>query len=179
MAEKTNPGTADPVFWDTSHWMDLAVKDAQDKSQFVKTFLSRTNSFNEMFGHGRGFEEFITTKDTHNLEGVYPKNYSVTRFSSSALSSLISVYQGYKAFITTFIEYRETESDVDQMKYRIRGSDYALSLCFMLDLLKPIKLAMEKVQAVSSNVWTAIEAFEEVTTHLNSINDALKEVTEV
>ena len=43
------------------------------------------------------------------------------------------------------------------MKYQIRGSDFAIQLCLLLDVFIRIKQIMARVQSVSMNLWNTVE----------------------
>ena len=79
------------------------------------------------------------------------------RFCSSAIGVLESLYKAYHGYVKTYIETRETEDDCDMMKYKVRGSDFALQLCLFLDLFDDFKAVMEKMQNLQSNIWLPVD----------------------
>ena len=80
------------------------------------------------------------------------------RFASSAFLVFESIYKSYKTLILTYEQYRQSVNDDDEIVYKVRGWDYALTLVFFLDILKPIKYLMIEVQDVSTQIWTSIDA---------------------
>jgi len=65
------------------------------------------------------------------------------------------------------------------MKYRIRGSDFAIELVLILDIMDPIIVIMERAQAVSANCWSRITDVQDLLAHLNEMESALKKVDAV
>ena len=43
------------------------------------------------------------------------------------------------------------------MKYKVRGSDFALQLCIFLDIFDDFKAVMEKMQNLQSNIWLRVD----------------------
>ena len=62
------------------------------------------------------------------------------------------------------------------MKYKVRGSDFALQLVLILDLFRGVKEVMEKVQGVQNNVWNTIELVEALLQDLDEKRLALMDV---
>ena len=71
---------------------------------------------------------------------------------------------------------KQTDDDVDQMKYKVRESDFALQLVLILDLFRGVKEVMEKVQGVQNNVWNTIELVEALLQDLDEKRLALMDV---
>ncbi|XP_018017477.1 uncharacterized protein LOC108674085 [Hyalella azteca] len=168
-----------PVIWDGAHWLDLCIKTTKDKSsssKFFKKFLDRANSFNDMFHSGRGYDEYKAVKEKTNAQGVRLSGYSVTRFSSSAFDSLKGLYSSYKALILTYEENRETESDTDEMKFKIRGWDFALELCLMLDIFQPIVSVMVLSQRVGQQIWSITAWIEDLIQLLKTMENDLRKL---
>lgn len=75
-----DPDVEYPVIWDVAHWMDLAIKKSRDKNKPFLLFLKRINAFSEMFGRGRGKDEFLAMQVSLQVKATAVSNFSVTRF---------------------------------------------------------------------------------------------------
>ena len=95
------------------------------------------------------------------------------RFASSAIVSLLSILKSYKSLVTAYIANRQSEDEEDPVKYAIRGWDYALELCLIIDLMQPITKVMCQVQKVNHNVWQAKSWIEQMIAHTEEALAAL------
>ena len=72
--------------------------------------------------------------------------------------------------IKTFIQNREDADDeCEETKYQVRGQDYAIDLCGMIDVMKPAVTLMVKSQALSVPPWKIVAWFPRVTALLSKI----------
>ena len=71
-----------------------------------------------------------------------------------------------------------TDSDVDMMKYKIRGKDFVIQLLLILGILQPITNVMIKAQSVSLMVWEIPKLAGVLQEHLQKQADDLEQLKE-
>eukprot|EP00794_Sanderia_malayensis_P021154 gene21154-23234_t len=170
----------DPYFllpWDVSHWMDLAMvelREHSDSSGFMKLLIKRSNRLHTMFGRGRGHAEYKGLAKILGLKALETVTYATTRFTSSSFEQWHKIYISYPALIAAFAQYREDGDDeCEETKYQVRGQDYAIDLCGMIDIMKPGVTLMIKCQALSIPPWKIVAWFPKVMTTISMIEDEL------
>jgi hypothetical protein len=98
-----------------------------------------------MFGSGRGHAEYKGFSKIHELKALETVTYATTRFSSSAFEQWEKIYKSYPGLIQAYIKNREDQDDeCEETKYQVRGQDYAIDLCGIIDILKPAVTLMTK-----------------------------------
>ena len=145
------------VPWNLGHWMNLAVVEVRDKSdcELLTRFIKRSDKFHTMFGRGRGHDEYFGVAEDGGLKTYEAQVYATTRFTSSAFSQFRTIYKGYEGYVTVYTEMRETEDDCEQMKYMVKGRDYCLDLCGIIDVFAPVVNMMTKGQSLSHLLWAS------------------------
>ena len=173
----------DPYFllpWDVSHWMDLAMvelREHSESSEFIKMLIKRSNRMHTMFGRGRGHAEYKGFAKILGLKALETVTYATTRFTSSSFEQWEKIYASYEAMVKSFIQNREDEDDeCEETKYQVRGQDYAIDLCGMIDVMKPAVTLMVKSQALSVPPWKIVAWFPRVTALLSKIQDELEQL---
>ncbi|XP_078482773.1 uncharacterized protein LOC144743278 isoform X2 [Ciona intestinalis] len=166
------------VAWDTAHWMDCALVAVKNKDCkiFFDRLIRRSNKFNVMFGRGKGAAEYASIKKRYDLPGNVAKTYATTRFTSSAYEQFTSIYGSYEALVRTFEENRETEDDCEQTKYLVKGKDFCIDLCGVLDCLAPVTKVMIRAQSVNQNLWQIIKWWPKLKSILIGMKQNLEEV---
>ena len=56
--------------------------------------------------------------------------------------------------MTAYTELRETADDCEEMKYLIKGQDYCVDLCGIIDIFSPVDM-MTKGQSLSHLLWSS------------------------
>ena len=96
------------------------------------------------------------------------------RFTSSAYEQWMKIYSSYVALIKAYFKNCEDEKDRDdETRYQIRGQDYAIDLCGVLDVLKPATTLMVKCQALSVAPWKIVLWFERLVHGLKQMEKEL------
>ena len=79
------------------------------------------------------------------------------------------------ALATAFIASRENvDDDCEEVKYQIRGQDYAIDLCGTLDVMKPVVTLMIKSQRLNVSPWKIAIWFPRLIFLLNQIEEELQ-----
>jgi len=164
--------------WDASHWLDLSMVEVRDVvcRDFFSRFIKRANKFNAMFGRGKGFAEYNTVQSQLHLSGHVTKSYATTRFTSSAFAQFESIYKSYEALVRTYEKTRETSDDCEEMKYQIKGQDFCIDLCGVLDCLTPFKVLMVKCESLETPLWSITKWWPKVQQIITSMEENLKQV---
>ena len=55
--------------------------------------------------------------------------------------------------------YATADDENDETRYQIRGQDYAIDICGVLDVLKPVVTLMIKRQSLSAAPWKIVSSF--------------------
>ena len=143
--------------WDTAHYLDCAMTEVREKEEAgkcLRVLIKRTNKFQSMFGRGRGYAEYKGYAKEHNLKANVAKTFSTTRFFSSAFNQFTSVYDSYEALAKAFTAMRETEDECEEMRYLVKGRDFCIDLCGIIDILSPIMEMMVKSQSLDQYLWS-------------------------
>ncbi len=168
------------LLWDVSHWMDLVLVDVRensDSSEFLKTLIKRSNRFHKMYARGLGHVEYIGLAKSLGLKSLETVTYATTRFSSSAYEQWDKIYRSYPALTTAFIAMREnSEDDCEEVKYQIRGQDYAIDLCGTLDIMKPAVTLMIKSQGLNVPPWKIVTWFPKMIAVLDDMKNELEKL---
>ena len=174
---------SDPYFflpWDASHWLDLAMIELREESEasgMLKRLIKRSNRFHAMFARGRGHVEYKGLAESLNFKARETVTFATTRFTSSAYDQWTKIYCSYKALITAYCQTRQEEdNENDETRYQIRGQDFAIDLCGILDILKPAIILMIKCQALSVAPWKIISWFPRVIDSIERIKQHLCDV---
>lgn len=155
----------------------VELREQSESSEFIKLLIKRSNRLHTMFGRGRGHAEYKGFAKILGLKALETVTYATTRFTSSAFDQWEKIYVSYKALVTSFIQNREDEEDeCEETKYQVRGQDYAIDLCGMIDVLKPAVTLMIKSQALSVPPWKIVAWFPRVTALLKRIEDVLQQL---
>ena len=137
--------------WDTAHWMDLCMVDIREKEDgghILQCLIKRANSFNAMFGRGRGHVEYLGFAKEKELSAHVTKVYATTRLASSSFTQFQSIYESYEALAKAFTELRETDDEEEEIKYLLKVRDFCIDLCGIIDILsKPMDM-MTKAQSL-------------------------------
>ena len=112
------------------------------------------NRFHTMFGRGRGFIEYQGFTEERSLDSFSTSNYSTTRFASSSFKTFQKVYSNYEGLAKTYSRMRETTNEEEETRYLIKGRDFCIDLCGLLDILSPLMDMMIRVQAVHQYIWS-------------------------
>lgn len=130
-----------------------------------------------MFGRGRGHAEYKGFAKILGLKALETVTYATTRFTSSSFEQWEKIYDSYEAMIKSFIQNREDKDDeCEETKYQVRGQDYAIDLCGMIDVLKPAVTLMVKSQALAIPPWKIIAWFPRLTALLSKIEDEIEQL---
>ncbi len=117
-----------------------------------------------MFGRGRGHAEYKGFAKILGLKALETVTHATTRFKSSSFEQWEKIYASYEAMIKAFIQNRQDDNDeCEETKYQVRGQDYAIDLCGMIDVLKPPP-------------WKIVAWFPKVTALLSKIEDELEQL---
>ena len=148
-----NKTLALPVTWDPAHLMNLAVTDVRDaktkSGKFFKLFIKRSNIFNQLLSHGKGFA-FLNIIDE---KARRPVNYAAQRFTSSAMEQWKKIFQSYGSYIEAFETLHPNRDSDEEWQYMIMGSDYISDLLWMIDVMKPLSQLMLLMQSLDCPVW--------------------------
>ena len=160
--------------------MDLVMVNLRERSEssdFLKLLIKRSNSFNSMFGRGRGYVEYVGLEKHLGLKAMETVNYATTRFSSSSFEQWDKIYSSYLALIVAFIENRQdVGDDCKETRYQVRGQDYAIDLCGVLGMMKPVITLMIKTQALTIPPWKITAWFRRVSFIISNIQGALEQL---
>ena len=168
------------VPWDVGHWMNLAVVEVRDKSEseLLSRFIKRANKFHSVFGRGRGHDEYFGVASDQGMKAYEAQVYATTRFTSSAFSQFSTIYKGYEGYATAYTEMRETEDECDQLKYMVKGRDFCVDLCGILDVFTPVVDMMTRGQSLSHLLWSSTKWWPRLRTILLAQAVNLREQTE-
>nr|XP_039253066.1 uncharacterized protein LOC120330255 [Styela clava] len=154
------PNNADIFFvvvWDVAHWFNLCMEELKDKnSSLISRLSSRCNRFNVMFSLGRGFAEYQGVSKELNLPVHVTQTISTTRFATSAFRQFKHIYSDYSVLVETFRKTRESDDDCDQTKFMVRGRDFVIDLCGVIDVLSLPMEIMTRSQAVYYCLWDIV-----------------------
>lgn len=171
----------DPYFllpWDASHWLDLAIVELRENSlssNFIKLIIKRSNRLHTLFGSGRGHAEYKTYSKSQGLKALETVTYATTRFSSSAFDQWKKIYNSYPALVTAYSANREDKKDdCEETKYQLRGQDFAIDLCGIIDVFQPVVSLMIKCQSLNVPPWKIVAWFPIVIDILEDIRTELK-----
>ena len=154
------PAEADKFFvvpWDGAHWMDLCMGDIREKEEngeILRRLVKRINKFHTMFGRGRGFAEYKGLTEELKLSSSSTAAYSTTRFASSAFENFQKVYKNYEGLAKTYERMRETIDEEEETRYLIKGRDFCIDLCGMLDILSTVMQMMVRIQVLNTFLWS-------------------------
>ena len=85
----------------------------------------------------QAFKHYVCLAKRLGLKALETVTFFTTRFTSLSYEQWEKIYSSYKALITAFLEIRENdEDDCEEAKYQVRGQDYAIDLCGILDVMK-------------------------------------------
>lgn len=82
------------------------------------------------------------------------KNYSTTRFMSSMTTQFDSIYVSYEALIKVYMAYKQRDDDCEEMQYIVKGRDFIIDLCGIIDVLAPIRDIMVQAQSANLHFWS-------------------------
>ena len=143
--------------WDTARWMDLWMVDIhenEESGEFLRQLIKRANKFNSMFGRGKVHSEYVGFAKENTLKAHVTKVYATTRFASSSFSQFESIYESYEALCKAFSKMRETDDEEEEMKYVVKGRDFCLDLCGIIDILsKPMEMMINS-QSLDQYLWS-------------------------
>ena len=168
--------------WDTAHWMDCCLSDLRVKEEnglILRRLILRANKFHNMFGRGRGYAEYKGLTQELEIRSFTTSAYSTTRFTSSAFEIFEKIYKNYEGLAKTYERLRETVDEEEETRYMIKGRDFCIDLCGLLDILSPLMDMMVRLQALNSLIWSItkiwprvrqrlVAAKEEIANQLNS-----------
>ncbi|KAF0300444.1 hypothetical protein FJT64_027057 [Amphibalanus amphitrite] len=106
-----------------------------------------------MFGRGRGHDEYFGLAKEKGLDAYEAQVYATTRFTSSAFNQFTTIYKGYEGYVTAYSDLRETKDDCEEMRYMVKGQDYCLDLCGIIDVFSPVVEMMTKGQSLGHLLW--------------------------
>lgn len=113
----------------------IELKESRSSAAFLTHFIDRSNKFHKMFSRGRGHADYMELAKVLRAKAKETVNFSTTRFSRSSYEQWEKIYESYTAFINAFSKYPEDPNDeCDQIKYLVRGQNYAVDLCGVLDV---------------------------------------------
>lgn len=157
------------VPWDPAHWLDCCMEDIRTKDEsgeILRRLVMRVNKFHTMFGHGKGHTEYIGYSKEKELTHSSTTNYSTTRFASSSFQTFEKTYNNYEALIGAYSTLRETNDEEEEMRYLIKGRDFCIDLCGIVDILTEFMKMMVNVQAISQFIWTITKCWPRVRNRL-------------
>ena len=175
------PLSSDKYFvvpWDPAHWLDLIIGDIREKEEngeILKRLVKRVNKFHHMFGSGRGHDEYQGFTKENELPSYKTKNFSTTRFASSSFECFQKTYDNYEGLVKTYNTFRETADEEEEMRYLIKGRDFIIDLCGMIDLLSPFMEMMVRVQAMDRMIWSITILMPRVKSRLMAAKEAINE----
>ncbi|XP_047741568.1 uncharacterized protein LOC125179542 [Hyalella azteca] len=129
-----------------------------------------------MFAAGRGYSEYKASTISGDSKATLATRLITTRFFSSSITVLDSLYKSYKSLVRAFIQNRETASPVDAVKFKVRGQDFAVELVLMLDIFTPIKDLLERCQRVEQYIWNSILWIRDTLERLDRISAELEQL---
>ncbi|CAB4027232.1 Hypothetical predicted protein, partial [Paramuricea clavata] len=99
------------------------------------------------------------------------------RFTSS-YEQWEKIYISFVALMKSFMAYREDKDDEEEeeTKYQVRGQDFVIDLCGMLDILKHVVSLMIRSQAINVAPWKIIAWYTRLNDVLEKCEDNLKDV---
>ena len=117
----------------------------------------RANNFNAMFGSGRGHSEYLGFAKEKELTAHVTKVYAPTRFASSSFTQFKSIYESCEALAKAFTVLRETDDEEEDMQYLLKGRDFCIDLCGIIDIFsKPMEM-MTKAQSLDQCIWSVMK----------------------
>lgn len=142
-----------PVTWDPAHLLNLAVTDIKDAASpagiFFRLFIKRSNIFNHLLSHGKGFA-FLKMVDE---KARRPVSYAAQRFASSSYDQWTKIFKSYASYIEAFEKLHPNRNDDEDLQYMIKGSDYIHDLLTLMDIMKPLVSVMLKMQSLDCPIW--------------------------
>ena len=142
-----------PKTWDPAHLLNLAVTNVKDQyspaGSYFRLFINRSNIFNHLLSHGRGFGFFQSLgQNTHR-----PISYPAQRLASSSYNQWIKIYKSYNSYIETFETLHPNRKDDEEWQYMVKCSDYVNDLLSLLDTMKPLVDVMFQMQSLDCPIW--------------------------
>ena len=175
------PDEVDKFFvipWDTAHWMDCCLTDVrvkEENGQVLRRLILRVNKFHSMFGRGRGYAEYKGLTLELELGSFTTSTYSTTRFASSAFETFEKVYKNYEGLAKTYERLRETTEVEEETRYMIKGRDFCVDLCGLLDILSPLMEMMVRLQALNSLIWSITKLWPRVRQKLVKVKQEIED----
>ena len=71
---------------------------------------------------------------------------------NSAFKQFESIHQIYEALNRAYEEMRETDDNCNKTKYQVKGRDFCIDLCGILDCLTPFMISMIKCQNLDTQL---------------------------
>ena len=103
-----------------------------------------------MFGHGRGHIEYSGYTKENKLKFCTTSNFSTTRFASSSFEVIKKTFTNYEGLVRTYSQMMETEDEEEEMRYLIKGRDFCIDVCGVIDILSPLMEMMVKGRLFTS-----------------------------
>ena len=164
------------VPWDAAHWQDCCMGDMREKEEHgecLRRLVKRANKFHKMFGRGRGLAEYEGITAEMKLSSCSTSAYATTRFASSAFETFEKTYKNYEGLVKTYERMRETSDEEEEMRYLIKGRDFCIDLCGMLDVLTPYMNMMIRVQGLNTFLWLITILWPRIRQRLNEAKTIL------
>ena len=165
------------VAWDIAHWIDCGFNDIREKEEagsVLRRLIRRCNKFQSMFARGRGYAEYHGYTLEQDLRAKVTRAYSTTRFTSSAFNQFLSIYSTYEGLAKSFNEMRETDYECEEMRYMIKGRDFCIDLCGIIDILSPLNDVMVKAQSLNQYLWSVTKWWPKVKNMLGDMEKCIE-----
>ena len=133
--------------------------------------IQRINKFHSMFGRERGFVESEGFTKERELSSFSTSSYSTTRF---AFETLQNVYKKYEGLARAYERMRETGDEEEETGYMIKGRDFCIGLCGILDILSPHMDMMIRLQTLSTILWSVTVFWPRIRQKLTNANKRSK-----
>ena len=117
--------------------------------------------------------EYVGFAKENTLKAHVTKVYATTRFASSSFSQFESIYESYEALCKAFSKMRETDDEEEEMKYMVKGRDFCLDLCGIIDVLsKPMEMMINS-QSLDQYLWSVAKWWPRVKAILSTMKREL------
>ena len=150
------------------------IREKEEGGEILRRFIKRANQFNSVFGRGKGFAEYHTFAKNKELTAHATKVYATTRFVTSSFSQLKGIYDSYKALTKAFSATRESEDEEEEMKYMVKGCNFCLDLCGIIDILSKLMETMTKAQSLDQYLWSVTKWWPRVKGVLHAMKEDIE-----
>ncbi|PAA71545.1 hypothetical protein BOX15_Mlig019669g1 [Macrostomum lignano] len=153
--------TFQPVIWDVSHLLNLAVLDVRESkygkpaADCLTLFIERANEFNHLMGRGKNHTLMSKVASKMKEKVSVPIPYATQRFTSSSVKQWVKIERAYSLYAATFRRIHDEDEDFP-LQYRVLGADFATDLCLLLDVFQPLVEMMELAQGLQFNHWKIV-----------------------